>query len=68
MAETLDVVNAAVRLAEEASEPYAAIQQIGRVGDETPNGGGKSWVRQVEDRDLLLDLADELDRSPSGPR
>lgn len=46
VAETLDAVDAAVRLAAQASEPYAAIQQIGHVGDETPDGGGKGWVAE----------------------
>jgi len=46
VAETLDVVDAAVRLAAQAGEPYAAIQQIGHVGDETPGGSGKGWVAE----------------------
>jgi len=46
VAETLDVVDAAIRLAAQAGEPYAALQQIGHVGEETPGGSGKGWVAE----------------------
>ena len=48
LAETLDAVDAAVRLAAEAGDPYAAIVQIGNVGEETPDGEGKGWVAEED--------------------
>ena len=48
IAETLDVVDAAVRLAAEAEESYTAIGQIGQVGEETADGDGKGWVAEED--------------------
>jgi ADP-ribosyl-[dinitrogen reductase] hydrolase len=46
VAETLDVVDAAARLAEEPGDPYSAIQQIGHVGHEALEARGKGWVAE----------------------
>jgi ADP-ribosylglycohydrolase len=48
VAETLEAVDAAVVLAAEGGEPYAAIGQIGQVGEETPDGDGKGWVAEED--------------------
>lgn len=44
--ETLDAVDAAVRLAAEPVDDYAAIGRIGHVGVEEPSEHGKGWVAE----------------------